>query len=288
MGASNEERITKNVLPKYPVRLGAIDTLPTPLFLKTLTLAGFKSFADRTRLDFERGVNVVVGPNGSGKSNIVDAVSWVMGTQATSVLRTDKMDDVIFSGTATKAKMGKAEVSLTFDNSERILPLDLNEVTLTRRLHRDGTSDYEINGTACRLLDFQELLADSHVGRHQHVIIAQGRIGSILSATPVDNRAVIEEAAGVVKHRNRRDRSIKRLDATAEDVKRLNDILREQRKRMRPLQRQAEAADRHDSVKSEAQGLTLYIGGEALRQIRTRLSAGEAEQKRLGIGRAHV
>ncbi|MDH3471104.1 MAG: chromosome segregation protein SMC [Acidimicrobiia bacterium] len=251
------------------------------MFLKTLTLAGFKSFADRTRLDFERGVNVVVGPNGSGKSNIVDAVAWVMGTQATSVLRTDKMDDVIFSGTATRAKRGKAEVSLTFDNSERMLPLDLDEVTLTRRLHRDGTSDYEINGTACRLLDFQELLADSHVGRHQHVIIAQGRIGSILNAAPVDNRAVIEEAAGVVKHRNRRDRSIKRLDATAEDVKRLKDILREQRKRMRPLRRQAEAADRHDSVKDEAQALSLHIGGEALRQIRTRLSAAEVEQGRL-------
>ena len=130
------------------------------MLLKRLTLVGFKSFADRTRLDFERGVNVIVGPNGSGKSNIVDAISWVMGTQATTTLRTSKMDDVIFSGTATRPALPRAEVSLTFENSEGLLPLDLPEVTITRRLHRDGTSDYEINGTSCRLLDIQELLAD--------------------------------------------------------------------------------------------------------------------------------
>jgi chromosome segregation protein len=251
------------------------------LHLKTLSLIGFKSFADRTRLDFERGVNVIVGPNGSGKSNIVDAISWVMGTQATTTLRTSKMDDVIFSGTATRPALPRAEVNLTFENSEGLLPVDLPEVTITRRLHRDGTSDYEINGTPCRLLDIQELLADSHVGRHQHVIVAQGRIDSILSASPQEQRAVIEEAAGVVKHRNRRDRSIRRLEQTGEDMKRLKDILHEQQKLMRPLRRQAEAAERHDEMKATARSLRLFMGGTTLRSIRERLAADESEQATL-------
>ena len=129
-----------------------------PLHLKSLSLSGFKSFADRTRLEFEPGVNVVVGPNGSGKSNLVDALSWVLGTQAASNLRTNEMKDVIFSGTATRPAVNRSEVTLTFDNTERQLPLDLAEVSITRRLHRDGSSEYEVNGTECRLLDIQELL----------------------------------------------------------------------------------------------------------------------------------
>ena len=213
------------------------------MHLKTLTLVGFKSFADRTRLDCEPGVTVVVGPNGTGKSNLVDALAWVMGTQATSVLRTQRMEDVIFAGTATRPALGRAEVSLTFDNTDGSLPLDVAEVTIARRLYRDGTSDYEINGTSCRLLDIQELLSDSGVGRHQHVIVGQGRVDQVLNAGPEEHRAVIEEAAGVIKHRQRRDRSLRRLEATDVDLARLQDLLAEQQRHMGPLKRQARAAD---------------------------------------------
>ncbi len=251
------------------------------LFLKTLTLAGFKSFADRTRLDFEPGVNVVVGPNGSGKSNIVDAVAWVLGTRATSTLRTEKMEDVIFSGTATRPAHGRAEVTLTLDNTEGLLPLDLSEVSLTRRLYRDGTSEYLINGASCRLLDIQELLADSGVGRHQHIIVGQGRIGTVLTAGPEEHRAVIEEAAGVVKHRQRRDRSLRRMEQTHQDISRLQDILSEQQRRMRPLRRQANAYERYDGLKAEVQALRLYLGGEQLRSIHTRLGAAATEEAEL-------
>ncbi len=248
------------------------------MHLKTLTLVGFKSFADRTRLECEPGVTVVVGPNGTGKSNLVDALAWVMGTQATSVLRTQRMEDVIFAGTATRPALGRAEVSLTFDNSDGRLPLDAAEVTITRRLYRDGTSDYEINGTACRLLDIQELLSDSGVGRHQHVIIGQGRVDAVLNAGPEEHRAVIEEAAGVIKHRLRRDRSVRRLEATDVDVARLQDLLGEQQRRMGPLKRQARAAERHDTLQAEWRALRLWVGGEHLRTVQGRLAAlAEAE-----------
>jgi chromosome segregation protein len=240
------------------------------LHLKQLTLVGFKSFADRTRLECEPGVTVVVGPNGTGKSNLVDALAWVMGTQATSVLRTQRMEDVIFAGTALRPALGRAEVSLTFDNADGSVPLDAPEVTITRRLYRDGTSDYEINGTACRLLDIQELLADSGVGRHQHVIVGQGRVDAVLNAGPEEHRAVIEEAAGVIKHRHRRDRAVRRLEATDVDLARLQDLRGEQQRRMGPLRRQARAAERHDALRAEWRALRLWVGGEELRGARGR------------------
>jgi chromosome segregation protein len=248
--------------------------------LKTLSLAGFKSFADRTRVECEPGVTVVVGPNGSGKSNIVDAIAWVMGTQATTTLRTQKMEDVIFAGTAIRPALGRAEVSLTLDNATGGLALDLAEVTLTRRLFRDGTSEYEINGAPCRLLDIQELLADSGVGRHQHVLVGQGRVDGVLNAGPEEHRAVIEEAAGVIKHRHRRDRSIRRLEATDVDIERLNDLLSEQHRLMRPLKRQAKAAERHEIVKEEWRALRLWLGGERLRTVRRRLDEIEVTERR--------
>lgn len=248
------------------------------LLLKTLSLAGFKSFADRTRLEFHPGVNVVVGPNGSGKSNLLDALAWVMGTQATSALRTQKMDDVIFAGTATRPRLGRAEVTLTFDNSDRFLPLALDEISMTRRLYRDGTSEYLLNNTPCRLLDLQELLSDGGVGRHQHVLVGQGQIGEILSARPDEHRAVIEEAAGVTKHRSRRDRSVRRLEQTDLDIARLTDILAEQRRRLRPLKRQANAAEQYDSVKAAARELHLWIGGETLRKLDERRASATTEK----------
>jgi len=242
------------------------------MYLKSLKLTGFKSFADRTRLEFRPGVTVVVGPNGSGKSNVVDAVAWVMGTQSTKALRTARMDDVIFAGTTTRPGLGRAEVTLVFDNSSRMLPLDLPEVSVTRRLYRDGSSDYEINGVGCRLLDIQELLSDSGVGRHQHVIIGQGQITSILSATPDEHRAVVEEAAGILKHRVRKDKALRRLERTDADVVRLRDLLGELGKRMRPLKRQASAALRHEEVAGAVQALRLAVGAEDLRAIDRRAS----------------
>ena len=256
------------------------------MLLKSLSLVGFKSFADRTRLEFEPGVTVVVGPNGSGKSNLLDAIAWAMGTQATSGLRTEKMGDVIFAGTATRPGLGRAEVNVTFDNADGFLPLELTEITMTRRLLRDGTSEYALNGTTCRLLDLQELLSDGGVGKHQHVLVGQGEIGEILTARSDEQRAVIEEAAGITKHRSRRDRSIRRLDATDVDVARLNDILVEQRRRLRPLKRQANAADQYDSVKAEARALRLWLCGTELTSIRERLVAAAQEEQALEDGLA--
>jgi chromosome segregation protein len=248
--------------------------------LKTITLVGFKSFANRTRIECEPGVTVVVGPNGTGKSNLVDAIAWAMGTQATTALRTQRMDDVIFAGTAVRPALGRAEVSLTFDNGSGALPVDVAEVTVTRRLLRDGTSEYEINGAACRLLDIQEMLADSGVGRHQHVIVGQGRIDDVLAAGPDEHRAVIEEAAGVIKHRRRRERALRRLEATDQDVQRAHDLLDEQRKRVRPLSRQARAAERHAAVREQWRSLRLWLGGEQLRSVRARrATVADSEQQ---------
>ncbi|NND84725.1 MAG: AAA family ATPase, partial [Acidimicrobiia bacterium] len=249
------------------------------MYLRSLKLAGFKSFADRTRLEFEPGVTVVVGPNGSGKSNVVDPIGWVLGTQSPSSLRTQKMEDVIFAGTATRPELGRAEVSLIFDNTSGRLPLDLPEVSITRRLYRDGSSDYEINGVACRLLDIEELLSDSGVGRQQHILVGQGQITSILTAKPEDHRAVIEEAAGILKHRLRKDRSVRRLERTDADVLRLEDILRELKRQIRPLKRQAENAARHGAVKDELRAIRLWVGGDRLRGIDARLAeVATAEQ----------
>jgi chromosome segregation protein len=244
------------------------------VYLKSLKLVGFKSFADRTRLEFRPGVTVVVGPNGSGKSNLVDALSWVMGTQSTKSLRTGKMEDVVFAGTATRPALNRAEATLIIDNAERRLPLDLDEVALTRRLYRDGSSDYEINGVGCRLLDVQELLSDSGVGRHQHVIIGQGQVDEVLNASPEDHRAVIEEAAGILKHRRRKEKAERRLERTDEDVLRLQDLIGEIERQLRPLRRQARAAERYHGLKSEVRDLSLYLAGMALDAYETEMEAG--------------
>ncbi len=214
---------------------------------------------------------MVVGPNGSGKSNLADAVAWVMGTQSTRALRTQRMEDVIFAGTATRPAMGRAEVTLLFDNSLRRLPLDLEEVSVTRRLYRDGSSDYLINGVECRLLDVQELLSDGGVGRHQHVIVGQGQLETILNAKPEDHRALIEEAAGILKHRLRKERALRRLERTDTDVLRLGDLVAELKRRLRPLRRQAAAAERYEGVVAEIRALRLFLAGEGLRRIRSRL-----------------
>ena len=217
-------------------------------------MKGFKSFADNTVLEFEPGVTAVVGPNGSGKSNVVDAVIWVLGAQSTRALRSGKMDDVIFMGTATKPALGRAEVALTLDNAAGRLPVDGAEVTISRTLFRNGDSEYAINGTTCRLMDLQELLGDSGVGRQQHMIIGQGQLDSILNSSSESRRAVIEEAAGVLKHRRRKERAERRLAQTQENLERLGDLVREVRRQMRPLERQAASARSYANVEGDLRG----------------------------------
>ena len=237
------------------------------MFLKSLSMKGFKSFADPTVLEFEPGITVVVGPNGSGKSNVVDAVTWVLGAQGPRSLRSAKMEDVIFAGTSSRPQLGRAEVSLTIDNTSGKLPIDLSEVTITRTLFRSGESEYAINGAPCRLLDIQELLSDSGVGRQQHMIIGQGQLDTVLNARPEDRRAIIEEAAGVLKHRRRRERAERRLAATAENLERLGDLVREVRRQIRPLERQAAAARSHDTVTSELLAVRRYLAGAELADL---------------------
>ncbi|HEX3795773.1 MAG TPA: chromosome segregation protein SMC [Acidimicrobiales bacterium] len=240
------------------------------MFLKSLSMKGFKSFADPTVLEFEPGITVVVGPNGSGKSNVVDAVTWVLGAQGPRSLRSAKMEDVIFAGTSSRPALGRAEVSLTIDNASGKLPIDLAEVTITRTLFRSGDSEYAINGAPCRLLDVQELLSDSGVGRQQHMIIGQGQLDTVLNARPEDRRAIIEEAAGVLKHRRRRERAERRLAATAENLERLGDLVREVRRQIRPLERQAAAARSHDSVATELMAIRRYLASTELAELSSR------------------
>jgi chromosome segregation protein len=237
-------------------------------------MKGFKSFADTTVLEFEPGVTAVVGPNGSGKSNVVDAVTWVLGAQSTRALRSSKMEDVIFAGTVSKAALGRCEVSLTLDNASGKLPVEGAEVTITRTLFRSGESEYAINGTTCRLLDIQELLGDSGVGRQQHMIIGQGQLDSVLNSRSEDRRAVIEEAAGVLKHRRRKERAERRLAGTQENLERLGDLVREVRRQMRPLERQAVAARSYADIESDLRQTRRYY-------FSSRLSAHVARQREL-------
>jgi chromosome segregation protein len=251
------------------------------LFLKSLTIKGFKSFAETATLRFEPGVTVVVGPNGSGKSNVVDAISWVLGAQAPSSVRSQKMDDVIFAGTTKRSALGRAEVALTIDNSAQLLPIEFSEVTITRTLFRSGDSEYSINSVPCRLLDVQELLSDSGVGRQQHVVVSQGQIDAVLNTRPEDRRAIIEEAAGVLKHRKRREKSQRQLDSTEANLTRLSDLVREVRRQLRPLEKQAEAARRYDGVVSELHALRLFVTGRELVSLRGRLDTVAGRKREL-------
>ncbi len=243
------------------------------MFLKSLNLKGFKSFADSTTMVLEPGVTVVVGPNGSGKSNVVDAIAWVLGAQAPSAVRSQKMDDVIFAGTATRPALGRAEVSITIDNSDGTLGVELSEITVTRVLFRNGDSEYAINGVPCRLLDVQELLSDAGVGRQQHVIVSQGQIDAVLNARPEDRRAIIEEAAGVLKFRKRKEKAERRLDATEANLLRVQDLLREVRRQLRPLERQAQAAERHGSLITELTEVKTFVSGREIASWRAKLES---------------
>jgi len=251
------------------------------VFLKSLTLKGFKSFADPATLEFEPGITVVVGPNGSGKSNVVDAVAWVLGAQGPRTVRSHKMEDVIFAGTSQRPALGRAEVSLTIDNSAHRLHTDLAEITITRTLFRSGESEYALNGAPCRLLDIQELLSDTGVGRQQHVIVSQGNLDAVLEARPEDRRAVIEEAAGVLKFRRRRERAERRLAATQENLERLYDLVREVKRSIKPLERQAQAARSHAVLAEELRAVRLWATGSELRALEERRDEGELQRDQL-------
>src|SRR6516162_2115325 len=244
------------------------------MFLKTLTLKGFKSFAETTSLEMEPGVTVVVGPNGSGKSNVVDAIGWVLGAQAPSAVRSQRMDDVIFAGTAKRPALGRAEVGLTIDNSAGLLPIEFTEVTVSRILFRTGESEYALNGVPCRLLDVQELLSDAGVGRQQHVIVSQGQIDAVLNALPEDRRQIVEEAAGVLKYRKRKEKAERRLEATEGSLLRVQDLLREVRRQLRPLERQAEAARRHGALVAELTALRIHLAGREIAALQGRVESG--------------
>ena len=234
------------------------------MYLKSLTLKGFKSFASPTTLRFEPGITCVVGPNGSGKSNVVDALTWVMGEQGAKTLRGGKMEDVIFAGTSSRAPLGRAEVTVTIDNSDNALPIEYSEVSITRRMFRDGAGEYEINGQGCRLLDIQELLSDSGIGREMHVIVGQGRLSQILESRPEDRRAFIEEAAGVLKHRKRKEKALRKLDATSANLSRLTDLTTELRRQLKPLGRQAEMARRAQTIQADLRDARLRLAADDL------------------------
>jgi chromosome segregation protein len=252
------------------------------VYLKSLTLKGFKSFARPTTFAFEPGVTCVVGPNGSGKSNVVDALAWVMGEQGAKTLRGGKMEDVIFAGTAAKGPLGRAEVILTIDNTDGALPIEYAEVTISRTLFRNGASDYAINGTNCRLLDVQELLSDSGLGREMHVIVGQGQLDAVLRASPEERRGFIEEAAGILKHRRRKEKTLRKLDAMQVNLTRLSDLAGEIRRQLKPLGRQAEIAKEAQSIAAAVRDARARLLADEVVTLRASLAIStrsESEQK---------
>ncbi|MGW3285681.1 chromosome segregation protein SMC [Streptomyces sp. NPDC001002] len=251
------------------------------MHLKALTLRGFKSFASATTLRFEPGITCVVGPNGSGKSNVVDALSWVMGEQGAKSLRGGKMEDVIFAGTTGRPPLGRAEVSLTIDNSDGALPIEYAEVTITRIMFRNGGSEYQINGDTCRLLDIQELLSDSGIGREMHVIVGQGQLDSVLHADPMGRRAFIEEAAGVLKHRKRKEKALRKLDAMQANLARVQDLTDELRRQLKPLGRQAAVARRAAVIQADLRDARLRLLADDLVRLRSALQTEVADEAAL-------
>jgi chromosome segregation protein len=255
------------------------------MFVKALKLSGFKSFADPTLLEFDPGVNVIVGPNGSGKSNLADALSWVLGSQAPASLRGGSMEDVIFAGSERRAGLGVATVELTLDNADRVLPLDLNEVTIARITDRSGQSEYRINGAPCRLLDVAELLSDTGIGRNLHTVVGQGQLDAILTARPEDRRAFIEEAAQIGKYRRRKDRSLKKLDRVEDNLTRLNDVAAELKRATRPLKRQAGVAAAYSELLAERRTLRQRMAATEVADLHAALAelGSGAERHRVAL-----
>ncbi|MGH3408863.1 MAG: chromosome segregation SMC family protein, partial [Streptosporangiaceae bacterium] len=258
------------------------------MYLKTLTLRGFKSFASATTLRFEPGITCVVGPNGSGKSNVVDAFTWVMGEQGVKSLRGGKMEDVVFAGTAGRPALGRAEVTLTIDNSDGALPIDYAEVTISRLLFRSGQSEYAINGDHCRLLDIQELLSDTGLGREMHVMVGQGQLDDVLNSGPEARRALIEEAAGVLKHRRRKEKALRKLDAMQANLTRLVDLTGELGRRLKPLGRQAQIARKAAVIQADLRDARLRLLADDYLTLAAELERDEADEAAKAQARASL
>ena len=258
------------------------------MYVKSLTMKGFKSFASATHVRLEPGITCIVGPNGSGKSNVVDALAWVMGEQGAKSLRGGKMEDVIFAGTAGRPPLGRAEVTLTIDNSDGALPIDYTEVTIARTMFRSGGSEYAINGTSCRLLDIQELLSDSGIGREMHVIVGQGQLDAVLRATPEERRGFIEEAAGVLKHRKRKERALRKLETMEANLTRITDLTGEIRRQLGPLGRQAETARKAAVIQADARDARLRLLADDLVLLTSTLEQEVADETALIARRTEV
>ena len=240
------------------------------MYLKSLTLKGFKSFADRAHMVFEPGLTVIVGPNGSGKSNVSDAIRWVLGEQSAKQLRGAAMEDVVFAGSSARKPVGMAEVDLTLDNSDHVLPVDFEEVVVTRRMYRSGESEYLINGAPARLLDITDILHDTGLGKETHSIIGQGKLDSILASKPEERRALIEEAAGISKHKRRRERSLKRLESMESHLQRVLDVQKEVSRQLKPLERQVDKAKRASVISERARELRCILAVDDLRRLQAR------------------
>ncbi|HJV03939.1 MAG TPA: AAA family ATPase, partial [Actinomycetota bacterium] len=237
------------------------------MFLRSLRIRGFKSFADRTTLEFAPGTSVIVGPNGSGKSNLVDAIAWVLGEQGPRALRGVQMSDVIFAGSPKRPALGMAEVHLVIDNSAGLIPVDASEIEVARVVYRSGESQYLIGGEPCRLLDIQELLSDTGIGRALHTVVGQGNLEDVLVARPEDRRAFIEEAAGIAKHRRRKERAQRKLAGLEQDLLRIQDVMAELKRQLRPLKQQAEAAGKYERLSADAEELAIRLAAARLRGL---------------------
>ncbi|TMK17694.1 MAG: chromosome segregation protein SMC, partial [Actinobacteria bacterium] len=237
------------------------------MFLRQIQIRGFKSFADKTVLEFVPGVSVIVGPNGSGKSNLVDAISWALGEQGPRALRGGQMADVIFAGTPSRPALGMAEVKLVIDNTAGKIPVPMSEIEIARTIFRSGDSEYRIGGQVVRLMDVQELLSESGIGRALHTVVGQGQLEEVLLSRPEDRRKYIEEAAGIAKHRRRKERAERKLVGLDQDLLRLSDVLAELRRQLKPLQQQAEMAKRHETLTAEADRLSRALAAARLRAL---------------------
>jgi chromosome segregation protein len=247
------------------------------MFLRQIQIRGFKSFADKTVLEFIPGVSVIVGPNGSGKSNLVDAISWVLGVQGPRALRGGQMADVIFAGTPSRPALGMAEVRLVIDNEAGLIPVPMSEIEVSRSIFRSGESEYRINGKLVRLLDVQELLSESGIGRALHTVVGQGQLEEVLLSRPEDRRKYIEEAAGIAKHRRRKERAERKLAGLDQDLLRLQDVMGELRRQLKPLRQQAEMAKKHETLTSQAEELSRKLAAARLRGL-----LAERDRRRTG------
>ena len=268
-----------------PERLAELSRRPA-LYLKSLTLRGFKSFASATTLNFEPGITCVVGPNGSGKSNVVDALSWVMGEQGAKSPARRQDGGRHLRRHSGRAPLGRAEVVLTIDNTDGALPIEYAEVTISRTMFRNGGSEYAINGNTARLLDVQELLSDSGIGREMHVIVGQGQLDSILQATPEVRRGFIEEAAGVLKHRKRKEKALRKLEACEGNLNRLADLISEIRRQLKPLGRQAEVARKAAVIQAEVRDARARLLADDLVQATLALESELADEEAMQQRRA--